>query len=290
MGYTDYITEAEDWLKDLKGPDLPVEDEKNLPRDSGVGGGGGGGGSTPFSMAALERKLSLQRAALDRQFRPLEALSRPLPWQSTVNSWFRDPRTAHEQAGDFLANIFSGGGGRGTGAGPMPFGDTRGMNVAHMKNLAERGQWVSEMGVAPMTPGEASGAGWFGPSTPRWTGDPAEAELMGRGITPLSGADIARDVTEQYILTFGYPSFMTPYVSEALDYTPEEMADLGYVEDPESGYWVLTEREDTEEASSGDYYYRKRRYGGGGGGFAFGGGDARMGRMGGRMYSWRIGV
>jgi hypothetical protein len=153
----------------------------------------------------------------------------------------------------------------------------------------ERMDFVNTIGGIG-TPGELAAGGGFGVSSFRWTGDPESTALMKQGITPTYGADIGAQATANYFNAFGPPSFMTEYVQNKLGLTPEEMVELGYVQDPH-GRWIMTEREDIVDETT-TYYGGGGggRRGGGGGGFSFSKPKAPMGRMGSRMYSWRIGV
>ena len=134
-----------------------------------------------------------------------------------------------------------------------------------------------------MTPGEAIAAGWYGVSTAYWREDPNSMALRRAGVTPIYGADLAARATANYINNFGWPSFLTPYVANALGIDPAEQ---GYVQDP-GGNWVMTERGETTttttSADGGGATVPRYSYSQGGGS-----GSSIAGRAVG-LISWRIG-
>ena len=137
-----------------------------------------------------------------------------------------------------------------------------------------------------MTPGEATAAGWYGVSTAVWREDKQSMDLRAAGKTPIYGADLAAQATANYINNFGWPSFITPYVTNALGLSDDEMGELGYVQDP-GGHWVRTERSAPSYAGggtiTGDASVPRYSYSQGGGY-----GNSIAGRAGG-LINWRIG-
>jgi hypothetical protein len=135
-----------------------------------------------------------------------------------------------------------------------------------------------------MTPGEATAAGWYGVSTAYWREDPNSMALRAAGQTPVYGADLAAQATANYINNFGWPSFITPYVTNALGLSDDEMGELGYVQDP-GGHWVRTERSAPSYSGggtiAGDASVPRYSY-------SSGSGRSIAGRAGG-LINWRIG-